>query len=79
MTNQQTEIKNGERGNHLMQIRLTKSQHERLKALAIASGYNNLSSYVRANMLSPSIQLKLNKILEMLQKKKSMEENKIKI
>ena len=65
---QQIEENGKERGNHLLQIRLTKSQHERLKALSIASGHNTISSYVRTNLLSPSIEMKLNKIMSLLEK-----------
>ena len=71
---QQTEtFKNGERGNHLLQVRLTKTQHERLKALATASGFATVSDYVRINLLNPSIEEKLNRIMSLLSEKNENE------
>jgi hypothetical protein len=62
---------NGHKKNHLLQIRLDIQQKERLEALATASGFKSLSDYVRVNLLNPSIEMKLNRIMEMLEKNKS--------
>ena len=60
---------NGIKKNHLLQIRVDIQQKERLEALASASGFKTISDYVRVNLLNPSLEMKLNKILEMLNKK----------
>ena len=60
----------GEKGNINFHMRLTNSQYERLKALAKASGFQNVSSFVRARCLDNlSHDIKLNKILELLTEK----------
>lgn len=56
-----------EKGTHLLQIRLTKSQHERLKHQSVANGFNTLSNYVRTSLLNPSLEYKVNNILKILQ------------
>lgn len=62
---------NGHKKNHLLQIRLDVSQKERLEALATASGFKSVSDYVRVNLLNPSIEAKLNRIMDLLEKKNS--------
>jgi len=62
---------NGHKKNHLLQIRLDVEQKKRLEALAIASGFKSVSDYVRVNLLNPSIEMKLNSIIDLLQKNKS--------
>ena len=67
----QTEFNSrGYRKNHLLQIRVDLQQKERLEALATASGFKSVSDYVRVNLLNPSIEMKLNKIVSMLEEKK---------
>jgi hypothetical protein len=56
----------GQKANHHFHIKLTKNQKERLIALSRASGFNQLSSYLRFMLLNPSLDEKLNKILEIL-------------
>lgn len=53
-----------------LQIRVDVKQKERLEALATASGYKSVSDYVRYNLLNPSIDAKLNRIMEILEKNK---------
>ena len=57
----------GEKENHRLLVRLTKTQKERLRALTEASGFKTLSDYVRITLLNPSLEMKLNQILEILQ------------
>ena len=64
---------NGHKKNHLLQIRLDIKQKERLEALASASGFKSVSDYVRVNLLNPSIEMKLNRIMDMLEKNKRIE------
>ena len=66
---------NGHKKNHLLQIRLDVEQKKRLEALAIASGFKSVSDYVRVNLLNPSIEMKLNSIIDLLQKNKSGDNN----
>jgi predicted DNA-binding protein len=61
---------NGHKKNHLLQIRLDIEQKKRLEALATASGFKSVSDYVRVNLLNPSIEAKLNSILNLLQENK---------
>lgn len=59
---------------HTIQVRLAKNQKDRLKILAEGAGFKTLSNYIRFMLLNPSIDMKLNRILEIvkdLQKKKS--------
>jgi len=59
-------------------LRLTKEQKERLVAIAKSSGFNTISSYVRFMILNPSLDMKLNRILEIvkeLQEKVDILEN----
>lgn len=60
---------NGHKKNHLLQIRVDQKQKERLEALASASGFKSVSDYVRVNLLNPSIEFKLNTILNLLKDK----------
>lgn len=67
----QSEFKtNGIKKNHLLQIRLDLEQKKRLEALASASGFKTISDYVRINLLNPSIEAKLNRIVDLLEKEK---------
>jgi len=66
---------NGFKKNHLLQIRLDVEQKKRLEALAIASGFKSVSDYVRVNLLNPSIEMKLNRIMDMLETNKSGDKN----
>lgn len=64
----------GEKNNHNILIRLTKSQHQRLKFLAESNNYKTLSQYARDKLFeSPAVEIKLNNILKLLQ------ENKLKL
>lgn len=66
---------NGHKKNHLLQIRLDIEQKKRLEALATASGFKSVSDYVRVNLLNPSVEMKLNSIINLLQKNKSGDKN----
>jgi hypothetical protein len=66
---------NGIKKNHLLQIRLDVEQKKRLEALAIASGFKSVSDYVRVNLLNPSIEMKLNRIMDTLETNKSGDTN----
>ncbi len=60
--------KTGEKGNFLFQIKLTRSQKDRLKFLAESAGYKTISSYVRSRCFdNMSIDIKLNKILSIIE------------
>lgn len=65
-----------ERGNYNLMVRLTKTQHTRIKNLAEASGFKTISNYVRTQLLNPSMEMKLNQILTLLQEKKKFKENR---
>jgi hypothetical protein len=51
---------------HIMQVRLTKIQSEKLKILAESAGFNTVSSYVRFMLFNPTFEIKLNRILDIL-------------
>ena len=75
------EIKNdfrecGEKENHRLLVRLTKSQKQRLRALTEASGFKSVSDFVRITLLNPTVDMKLNKILEILQENEKQEKAK---
>ena len=71
--NQINEFKeNGERENHLLQIRLTCTQKKRLQMLAESSGFKTVSSFVRSQCLNPSMELKINEILILLKDQKEV-------
>jgi len=50
-----------------LQVRLTKNQKERLNVLADGAGFKTLSSYVRFMLFNPTFDIKLNRILEIVQ------------
>lgn len=52
--------------NHFLQIRLDVEQKKRLEALAIAEGFKSVSDWARYNLLHPSLEMKVNSILEKL-------------
>ena len=54
------------RMNYPFHLKLTKEQKERLVTLSRAAGFNQLSSYMRFMLLNPSIDMKLNRILEIV-------------
>jgi hypothetical protein len=54
------------RMNWSFHLKLTKEQKERLVALSRAAGFNQLSSYMRFMLLNPSLDQKLNRILEIV-------------
>lgn len=56
----------GEKANHHFHLKLTKDQKEQLVALSRAAGFNQLSSYLRFMLLNPSLDMKLNRILEIV-------------
>lgn len=67
----QNSFPNGERANHSILIRLSKSQHDRLKMLSETNNYKTLSQYCRDKLLeAPSVEIKLNNILKLLQENK---------
>jgi hypothetical protein len=57
----------GERANHHLQVRLTKNQKIRLIAMADAAGFNTISSYVRFTLFNPTFDMKLNRIIEIVE------------
>ena len=56
----------GERANYDFHLRLTKEQKQRLIALTKGSGFNHMSEYLRFMLFNPSIDMKLNRIIEIL-------------
>lgn len=59
------------KSNYMLRIRLTEEQRKRLEELSHADGEVTLSSYCRKKLFeSLSTEIKLNKILEMLNKSK---------
>lgn len=67
---------NGHKKNHLLQILVDLKQMERLRALASASGFKSVSSYVRYQCLNPSLEANVNKILALLLKNESKKAKK---
>ena len=65
----------GEKENQVLMLRVTKTQKARLKMLAEGSGFKSMSDYVRIQLLNPSIEAKLNRILELIDKNKSGDKN----
>ena len=65
---------NGDRENHRLEIRLSKSQKQRLQMLAEASGFTTVSAFVRSQCLNPSMEMKVNEILAILKKNKTEEQ-----
>lgn len=61
----------GEKENETLLVRMTKTQKQRVQALAEASGFKTTSDFVRTQLLNPSIEQKLNSILALLQNNKS--------
>jgi hypothetical protein len=51
-------------------IKLTESQRNRLKILAENAGFNTVSGYVRFLAFNPSFEMKLNRIIELLEELK---------
>jgi len=66
---------NGDKENHRLEIRLSKSQKQRLQMLAEASGFKTVSGWVRYQCLNPSIELKINQILSILKNKTGDQED----
>ena len=64
------------KGTRSIIVRVSSNQHQRLKALSEASGFKTLSDYIRINLLNPSLESKLNSILELLQENKIKEDFK---
>ena len=56
----------GERANYDFHLRLTKEQKQRLIALSEAAGFATMSEYFRFMLFNPSIDMKLNRILEIV-------------
>ena len=53
----------GEHANHRLLVSITRNQKIRIRAMAEASGFATVSSFVRYNLLNPSLHEKLNEIL----------------
>ena len=68
--------KAGEKENEVLMLRVTKTQKQRLKALAEGSGFKSMSDYIRIQLLNPSIEAKLNQILQLIDKNKFQEKEK---
>jgi len=58
--------KYGEHANHHLNVRITKNQKIRLIAMAEASGFRTIASYVRFTLFNPTFEMKLNKIIELV-------------
>ncbi len=56
----------GEGVNYDFHLRLTKEQKERLVVLSEAAGFATMSEYLRFMLFNPSIDMKLNRILEIV-------------
>lgn len=57
--------------NHFLMVKLTKEEKERLKKLAEMEGCSTVTSFCREKLFeSKSIEVKLNKILEEVRRKK---------
>ena len=54
----------GEKANHKLLVILTKSQKDRIRMMAEASGYKTISNFVRVMLLNPSFHEKFNIIIE---------------
>jgi len=65
----QNQTTNGYKKTKPLIIRLDKIQHQRLEAMASAEGYATISQYVREKIFEPSVEIKINKILDLLNKK----------
>jgi len=53
----------GEKENEMLLVKLTKTQKQRIRMLAEASGYKSISDYVRFMLLNPSLEEKFNQIM----------------
>jgi len=51
-------------------IRADKQDKERFQAMAKAEGFKSVSEWVRYNLLHPSLEMKVNRILSLLETKK---------
>ena len=56
----------GEKANHRLLVRLTKTQKLRIVAMTNSSGFTTVSDFVRFTLLTPSIDMKLNEILKIV-------------
>ena len=65
----------GERANHHYHLRLTKQQKQRLVALTKASGFNTMAEYLRFMVFQPSLDMKFNRILEVVKEIKEKVED----
>jgi len=54
----------GEKENHRLLVRLTKTQKQRIKMLADASGYKSVSDFVRFTLLNPTFEQKFNELIQ---------------
>lgn len=55
------------KGNHFLMVRVDKEDKIRLEAMAKAEGFKSVSEWVRYNLLHPSLEAKVNKILQLLE------------
>jgi len=63
------------KGNHFLMVRVDKEDKVRLEALAKAEGFKSVSEWVRYNLLHPSLEAKVNKILQLLEPTKKSGDN----
>lgn len=54
----------GEKENHRLLVRLTKTQKLRIKMLTEASGYKSVSDFVRFTLLNPTFEEKFNELID---------------
>ncbi len=66
MEQQQT---NGYKKTKIIPLRIDTVQHKRLEALASAEGFTTISSYIRSKIFEPSVESKLNSIINLLKEK----------
>lgn len=60
------------KGNHFLMVRIDKEDKIRLEAMAKAEGFKSISEWVRYNLLHPSLEAKVNRILQLLEPTKKI-------
>lgn len=63
-----------EKANHEIHVMLTRTEKERLKMLAKASGYNAMSKYIKDQIFQPDVRHKLDLIIKLLLEDKNGKE-----
>lgn len=63
------------KGNHFLMVRVDKDDKVRFEAMARAEGFKSVSEWARYNLLHPSLEIKVNRILQLLETKKGSDKN----